>query len=359
MTARTAHRVPARRALFAIPAAAALLAGLDGALTLLGVWSPAPGAAQAHGVLMTLGFVGTLIALERAVALRARTGYLAPAALSAGALLFLAPHGRRAGAALLVLGAVTLVGVYVRLWQRRYDQAVLVQGLGAVLALGATVCLLGGVPTESSVPWLAGFLVLTIAGERLELARLRMPAGAERVLVVLAATLAGAALVTLLWPALLLCLGIALAGLVVWLARYDVARHTVRADEPARFMARAMLAGQAWLAVAAAVWLVAGTTDDAAVHAVFLGFTMSMVMAHAPVILPAVTAVPMPFHRGLYLPLVLLHAGLVVRLWLGDALDVRVAWQTGGVVTVLALLAFLCTVGWSLTRRHPDHGEAR
>src|SRR5690606_32204534 len=93
---------PARRALFAIPAAAALFTGLDGALSLLGVWSPIPGegTAEAHGVLMTVGFVGTLIALERAVAARRRAAFCAPALLSTGALLMLAPHARDAGALL-------------------------------------------------------------------------------------------------------------------------------------------------------------------------------------------------------------------------------------------------------------------
>ncbi|MGJ3560863.1 hypothetical protein ACR6C2_30315 [Streptomyces sp. INA 01156] len=54
-----------------LPAGLALLAGLDAALLLLGL--PAPVTAdrlpEVHGVLMVLGFVGTLIALERAVAL--------------------------------------------------------------------------------------------------------------------------------------------------------------------------------------------------------------------------------------------------------------------------------------------------
>jgi hypothetical protein len=86
---------------------------------------------------------------------------------------------------------------------------------------------------------------------------------------------------------------------------------------------------------------------------------MSMMMAHPPVILPGVAAVPMPFHHGMYVPLLLLHTGLVVRLWLGDALGVRAAWQTSGVLTAAALLTFLLTVGWSLTRRVLDPGEAR
>jgi len=34
---------------------------------------------------------------------------------------------------------------------------------------------------------------------------------------------------------------------------------------------------------------------DAVVHAIFLGFVISMVMAHAPVILPAVLRRPLPY----------------------------------------------------------------
>ena len=66
----------------------ALLAGLTGALVLLGVPMPAgtlPLAAT-HGVLMTLGFLGTLIALERAVALGRTWGYAAPLGAGLGAM---------------------------------------------------------------------------------------------------------------------------------------------------------------------------------------------------------------------------------------------------------------------------------
>ena len=38
-----------------------------------------------------------------------------------------------------------------------------------------------------------------------------------------------------------------------------------------------------------------GPAYDAVVHAVFLGFTLSMIMAHAPVILPAVLRRPLPY----------------------------------------------------------------
>ena len=64
----------------------ALLAGLWAALLMLGlhVLRPRPDFAEVHGPLMVLGFLGTLIALERAVPLDEPVGYLAPAAAGLG-----------------------------------------------------------------------------------------------------------------------------------------------------------------------------------------------------------------------------------------------------------------------------------
>jgi hypothetical protein len=90
------------------------------------------------------------------------------------------------------------------------------------------------------------------------------------------------------------------------------------------------------------------------VHAIFLGFVFSMVMAHAPVIVPAVLAVALPYRRVLYVPLGLLHAGLVVRL-AGDATGDLTAWRWGGVMDELAIALFVVTaVAVSLLgRRRP------
>jgi hypothetical protein len=105
--------------------------------------------------------------------------------------------------------------------------------------------------------------------------------------------------------------------------------------------------------VAGAIWLIGGpATDgvryDAAIHAVFLGFGISMVMAHAPVILPAVTRRPLPYHPVLYAPVVLLHVSLALRLWVGDALGSQAAWETGGVLNVAAVLAFVIVAACSV-----------
>jgi hypothetical protein len=116
-----------------------------------------------------------------------------------------------------------------------------------------------------------------------------------------------------------------------------------------------MLAAYFWLAVASTVWLVGGQATegvayDAVVHAVFLGFTLSMIMAHAPVILPAVLRRPMAYHPALLVPAALLHVSLVLRLWIGDALGVNAAWQVGGALNIAALLGFVGVVVWSVAR---------
>ena len=148
-------------------------------------------------------------------------------------------------------------------------------------------------------------------------------------------------------------LGLALVSLAVLLARHDVARRTVRSTGLPRFMALAMLAGFAWLAVAGAVWLLGGAvTDgpayDAVLHAVFLGFVMSMVMAHAPVILPAVLRRPLQYRPVMLAPLILLHVSLAFRHVVGDGWGSVAAVRVGGVANVVAVLAFLAVAVWSV-----------
>ncbi len=343
---------------FLLPGAIALLAGLDAALMLLGLPAPVSAARlpDVHGMLLVLGFVGTLIALERAVALARRVGYLAPGLLGAAALLLVSPAPLPLGRAVLVAGTAGLVFVYLPLWRRQRDNAVLVQALGAVLAVGAATLWLGGLPVADLLPWLVGFVVLTIAGERLELARVTMGPRAGRALVLLSASVVVAVTGSLLWPVVATpVLGLVLALLVAWLVVHDVARRTVRSHGLVRFMALSMLSGYVWLATAAAVWLLGGpATDgaryDAVVHAVFLGFTLSMIMAHAPVILPAVLRRPMRYHPALLVPAATLHASLALRLWAGDALGSRLAWQLGGALNIASLLGFVAVMAWSASR---------
>lgn len=328
-----------------------MLTGLNAALVRLDVWAPVPSqrAGDVHGLLMVLGFLGTLIALERAQALGRLWGYVAPALLGGGALLLLSPLPPLLGHLLLIEGCAVFGGIYVAVWRRLPQPLIAVQILSAVLALGgAILSLVVGIP--AGVPWFIGFIVLTIASERAELAALSMGESAARRLVGVSVAMAASILVATLFPAVGdRLLGVVLVITAVWLLRRDVAGRQMRMKGQQRFIGTALFAGYLQLALAGIVLGAAGLTAspgtyDVAVHAVFLGFAVSMVMAHAPVILPAVIGRPLPYGPALWVPLCLLHGGLLVR-YVGAGLSAwRLAdWRVGGVITVVALLVFVVT----------------
>lgn len=350
---RAATRI---RALLVALGGASLIGGLDAALVRLDVWAPviSTRVGDVHGQVMVLGFLGTLISLERAQSLGRTWAYLAPALYGAGAVALVSPAPVLLGQLLQVEAGVLFVGLYLALWLRAPRPLVAVQVLAAVLALGgAVVALLVDVP--HAIAWFAGFVVVTIAAERAELAALVMGPAADRRLLVLATGLTLATLAALLWPGGERAVGLALAALAAWLAVHDVVRRQLRLTGQRRYLAVALLAGYVHLALAGGVLAAAGLLSgsgayDVVVHGVFLGFGVSMVMAHAPVILPAVLGRPLPYRPALWVPLVLLNAGLAVR-FTGALAGLTGLWQVGGVVTVVAVLGFVGTAATLVVRR--------
>ena len=161
--------VPRGRLALLLGGGVAMLLGLDAGLLLLGLSAPVTTERlpEVHGQLMLIGFLGTVIALERAVALRRPWGFSAPLATGFGALLLLSPLPVAVGQVVQLIGLSVLVGIYGALWRRAGSTAVAIQWLGAVLATGGVLLWAAGVATGALFPWLAGFLVLTIAGDRL------------------------------------------------------------------------------------------------------------------------------------------------------------------------------------------------
>lgn len=343
--------IPAPRRLGVVAlAGASLLAGLFGALVLLGVTGPLAAAslAGAHGLLMTMGFLGTLIGLERAVALGRPWGYAAPLASGLAGVLLLAGGPVLAITTLVSLASVVYLAMYLVFLGMDRGLHTWVQAAGAVFWVLAAAILQAGRPVADAVPALAAFLILTVAGERLELARLGMLTPGRRRTFIAAAGLFGTGVVVAAWlpDAGIRVAGLGLLALAAWLARYDIARRTVRLPGVTRFIALCLLAGYAWLAVGGATWVAFGATPpalarDAMLHALFLGFVISMVYGHAPVILPSVLRIPLPYRPSFYGHLALLHVGLVVRVVLGDLLLRPEAWQVGGVLTVTSMLLFV------------------
>lgn len=357
---RGAPARPRRRLLRALlaPLLLALLAcGVLGGLLRAGVlpWPGLPAsAALQHGALMIGGFFGCVIGLERAVALRRPWAFAAPLTALAGGFALL--HGRStAGLVLLLAASSVFVAVGVAILQRQ--RAAHTAALLAAALLWAAGNLRALVPGDagSGAPLAAwfGFLVLTIAAERLEMTRLlrrqplARPLFAAAVVLLLAAVALGPVLPALAAP----LYGAALLALAAWLARFDIARITLGGHGLARYMAVALLAGYAWLAAAGLAWGLGGlqpgsAARDTALHALGLGFVFSMVMAHAPVILPALTGLKLRFGPGFYAPLALLHGGLLLRLG-GGALDA--AWRPlGAALNAWALALFALTVAGSV-----------
>jgi hypothetical protein len=84
-------------------------------------------------------------------------------------------------------------------------------------------------------------------------------------------------------------------------------------------------------------------------HALFLGFVLSMIVAHALIIVPAITGFQVPYHRYFYGPVVLLHASLILRI-VGDLNLWSSMRQWGGLLNVVALLWFLLLLAVSALR---------
>ena len=117
-------------------------------------------------------------------------------------------------------------------------------------------------------------------------------------------------------------------------------------DGQSRFMAAAMLAGYLWVAVSGlTLLLVPGVpfAYDLTLHALLIGFVLSMVFGHALIIFPAVTGVVLRYRPALYVPLALLHVSVLLRV-IGDLLEVSALRVASGPITAAALIAFAVTM---------------
>jgi hypothetical protein len=337
-------------------AALAMALGLWTGLARLGVALPGgvPPIADLHGALMICGFLGTVISLERAVALARPWSYAAPALSSLGALALIAGLPRLGASAFIAASTVLLLASVV-IAVRQLALFTVVLAIGAACWSAGTLQWLIGASTPAVVGWWLDFLVLTIAAERLELSRMASPPRSSQI------TFAGAVLLLLVGSAraelaeawapftaagLLLC--------AAWLLHHDIARRTVRLAGQPRFSAVSILAGHLWLAVVG-LWLLiapagsAAFSYDAAVHAITIGFVLSMVFGHAPIILPAVSGLRVRCTGYAYVPLALLHASVALRL-AGDALERPDLRAAGGIVTAIALVGYALTLALASRR---------
>jgi hypothetical protein len=330
-------------------AIAALLAALWAGLLRIGFRWPIlhTPLLMAHGPLMVSGFLGTLISLERAVALNRRWAYLAPLSTAPTAVLVAAGGPGFSGPLLMAAGSGLLLVIFAALMRFQPTLSTATMALGALMWLLGNVLWLSGRSIPHVILWWMGFLVLTVAGERLELSHLLHRTRRHHVTFGVATGLLLAAPMLALgtFDAGMRLSGAGLILLTVWLARHDIARRTVRRAGLTRFIAICMLAGDVWLGVGGLLALIyggvmGGPHYDAILHAVFVGFIFGMIFGHAPIIFPAMLRFPIAFDPGFYLHLGLLHLSLVLRLG-GDLAGQPALRQLGGLLNAVAILLFL------------------
>lgn len=334
----------------------ALLAGMWAGLLRLG-WvlpTPQPMLLLVHGPLMVAGFLGTLIGVERAVALGGRWPYIGPLFTAVGAVAFIAGIPPPVGPALITGGSVGLVVVFAVIIRQQPALFMLTMGIGAVAWLVGNSLWLAGWPLMDVVGWWVGFLVLTIAGERLELSRMLQLSSNRRAAFVISAAvfLVGLSVGGVATATGARVTGLGLLAMAVWLLLSDIARRTVRQTGLTRFTAVCLLSGYVWLGVAGVLALVyggmvPGVRYDAVLHAVFLGFVFAMIFGHAPIIFPAVLGFAMPFRSAFYAHVGLLHASLAIRI-AGDFWHSPAVQRWGGLLNGVAVLLFLANTAVSV-----------
>jgi len=315
----------------------------------VGLTGAAPQFVEFHGALMICGFFGTLISVERAVAFNRPLAYLIPVCAATGVVALLAKATTFAGAAFLM---ASLGLAAASLFNMRQLRSVLLAGIPSIAALCwglGTLLWLANRPVAESAGWWLAFLVLTVAAERLELSRVATPPPIARALFVaiVIVILTGTARGELDGPSSPY-LGTGLLACGAWLLIYDLARRTVRLSGQIRFTAACMLLGYGWLIIAG-LELLAGPLHltlfwyDATVHAVTLGFVLSMVFGHTLIIFPSVIGMKLRYSPVLYLPLLLLQISVAIRI-VGDFSGSTELRSLSGSLTVAAVALFAVTI---------------
>jgi F0F1-type ATP synthase membrane subunit c/vacuolar-type H+-ATPase subunit K len=335
-----------------------LMFGMYIGLTRLGWNFPLSSATQfaLHGPLMVCGFLGTVISLERAVAIGERWAYSGPLASAAGAVLLIAGISPSIGTLLAVIASAILSVASIKIFFRQRELFTFTLLIAALCWLLGCVLWLCSFSLVQVLPWWMGFLIITIVGERLELSRFMRPSYGSKILFVFALLvfLAGAGFALLgAWPDFHL-LSASLIAMTLWLMRNDIVRHTIKQQGLTRYIAAALICGYAWLLIAGIIGLSLpqlnpGSSYDAFTHAIFLGFVFSMIFGHAPIIFPAITKVKIPYHPSFYLPLFLLQASLLLRLS-GDFFYMANLRKAGGILHAITIVLFILVLAASVIR---------
>jgi hypothetical protein len=305
-----------------------------------------------HGVLMTGSFLGTLISVERVAVLKTRWTWFVPI-LMISSLFFIIFQQNLFAFSVLLLGSLGYLYVSFHNYQTYYLRGDVLMLIGAVFQV---IAFLIFIITYSYPMAFAGwmlYLIFTIVGERLNLTRF-LPVTEKNILELY------------VWLGLILVssflyhfgfatvVSISLWGIAQWLIRNDIALINIKKDGHFKFLGMALLGAYVWLFVTGGIGFL--KTDnpylyDAVLHSFFVGFVLSMILAHAPIIFPSLLQIKItPFHPIMYVWLFALHISLFLRIY-GDVFQNYEARKLGGLLNGISFVGYLLTIAGIILKK--------
>jgi len=323
----------------------AMVLGILAGLFRMGWILPVEEIIMQHGAIMIGSFLGTLIILERVVALKQNWMYGIPIISGISIILFWFGQDNLA-MYFISIGSIGLIYIYYYLIIRYKEIYYYVMGIGAIMWLVGNVALIINPLYPAAVPWWIAFILFTIVGERMELSKFLPRKKYKNTLLFVSIAIYT---IGLLMPDTQSfnfgesISGVGLIAIAIWLFKYDIARMTAKTSGIHKYTGSLLLTGYVWLLLTGIMLLLgwdAPLAYDAVLHSFFLGFTFFMIFAHAPIIFPGVAGLSFrPYHPTLYIWTVLLFITLSGRI-IGDImLDTEIR-KIFGMLNALIILFF-------------------
>ena len=338
-----------------------LLGGISGGWIRLGSpIIPIPESGVNHGLLMVGGFLGTLISIERAMVMKKKAWLFIPFLSGISAIFFMIGEAQAGMIALLAgsLGLSAIMQVQV-IRHTHFDSILLYLGAVSWFVGNFFAWHFGMIAAGSS--WWIGFLLFTIVGERLELSQfLPVPSWSKKAL---------GALLGLFFIGLTLpfhgwgneVMGLAVLLISVWLLVFDMAKVAARKKAQFRYIGVGLRLGYLWLGAQGLILLLMESHPlfyDLVLHTFFLGFTFSMIWAHAPIIFPTIFGIrETPYHPILWITWAGFQLSLLGRILSGILGEFELRKIFGVANGYLILIQFILMAGvlvWKIRQKRKN-----
>ncbi len=315
-----------------------------------------------HGPLIVGGFVAAAISIQRAATSGVRWILLVSLASIAGAVALLFPASKLAGEISLLFSAILLSLFMLYLFIQDPQRHNLLMTLGALSWFVSNLFFLFNMPLRNVVPFWMAFVLFAMSGERMELSRFRKDAAPGKWLFRISLLLMLPDALLHFFPgsppSLLAdrLFGLACFLFAAWLLYADEEIRYLDQMDLTRFTSMGVAAAYGWVAIVGLILMIYGCPErgyvyDAIVHSFFLGFFISIILAHAPSVIPSILKIRVRFTNWFYISLILMHFSVALRL-LYDLAEVRDGQILAFYGNILSLSFFFIQLIASLRKKN-------